>query len=32
LATGRTKNGMGCLGMLANTSFMTSQFISEPSA
>ena len=31
-ATGRTKNGMGWRGMESNTSFITSQFISEPSA
>jgi hypothetical protein len=31
-ATGRTKKGMGWRGMLMNTSFITSQFISEPSA
>ncbi len=31
-AMGRTKKGMGCVGMVTNTSFITSQFISEPSA
>ena len=27
-----SKNGMGWVGMVTNTSFITSQFISEPSA
>jgi len=31
-AIGLTKNGMGCVGMVMNTSFITSQFINEPSA
>jgi hypothetical protein len=31
-AMGRTKNGMGWRGMVSKTSFITSQFISEPSA
>ena len=31
-AMGFTKNGMGWVGMVMNTSFITSQFISEPSA
>jgi hypothetical protein len=29
---GRTKKGMGWVGMVMNTSFITSQFIREPSA
>ena len=29
---GLAKNGIGWFGMLVNTSFITSQFISEPSA
>jgi len=32
LAMGLTKKGMGWRGMVMNTSFITSQFISEPSA
>ncbi|MNT70685.1 hypothetical protein D3C72_2090980 [compost metagenome] len=32
LAIGFTKNGMGWVGMVMNTSFITSQFMSEPSA